>query len=110
MRQMMHARPSAAISILPWLWIGLARKKKLELLERASRGIIPFPECACEVTFSPRKCCKKYSGEQFQRRYWNPHWIRVAEEDEAMKIGPWVARKRPALGKPDSRSINPNLK
>ncbi len=28
--------------------------------------------------------------------YWNPHWIRVAEEDEAraMKIGPWVARKR----------------
>ncbi len=27
-------------------------------------------------------------GEQFQRRYWNPHcgqWIRVAEEDEAMK-------------------------
>ncbi len=22
---------------------------------------------------------------------WNPHWIRVAEEDEAMKIGPWVA-------------------
>jgi hypothetical protein len=29
-----------------------------------------------------------------QRRYWNPHWIRVAEEDEAMKIGPWVARKR----------------
>ncbi len=38
-------------------------------------------------------------GEQFQRRYWNPHWIRVAEarEDEAMKIGPWVARKRKAL-------------
>ena len=34
---------------------------------------------------------------QFQRRYWNPHWIRVAEEDEAMKIGPWVARKRKAL-------------
>ncbi len=40
-------------------------------------------------------------GEQFRRRYWNPlaHWIRVAEEaprdsDEAMKIGPWVARKR----------------
>jgi hypothetical protein len=35
-------------------------------------------------------------GEQLQRRYWNPHWIRVAEEDEAMKleIGPWVARKR----------------
>ena len=32
-------------------------------------------------------------GEQFQRRYWNPHWIRVTEEDEAMKIGPWVARK-----------------
>ncbi len=30
-------------------------------------------------------------GEQFQRRYWNPHWIRVAEEDEAMKNGPWVA-------------------
>ena len=40
-------------------------------------------------------------GEQFQRRYWNPHWItsRVAEEDdsEAMKIGPWGARKRKAL-------------
>jgi hypothetical protein len=36
-------------------------------------------------------------GEQFQRRYWNPHWIRVAEEDEAMKIGPWVARKRKAF-------------
>jgi hypothetical protein len=35
-------------------------------------------------------------GEQFQRRYRNPHWIRVAEEDEAMKIGPWVARKRKA--------------
>ncbi len=33
----------------------------------------------------------------FQRRYWNPHWIRVAEEDEAMKIGPWVARKRKAF-------------
>ncbi len=29
-------------------------------------------------------------------RAWNPHWIRVAEEDEAMKIGPWVARKRKA--------------
>ena len=36
-------------------------------------------------------------GEQFQRRYWNPHWIRVAEEDGAMKIGPWVARKRKAF-------------
>jgi len=36
-------------------------------------------------------------GEQFQRRYWNPHWIRVAEEDAAMKIGPWVARKRKAF-------------
>jgi hypothetical protein len=44
-------------------------------------------------------------GEQFQRRYWNPlahsGWIRVtvtvAEEDEAMKIGPWVARKRKAF-------------
>ena len=38
-------------------------------------------------------------GEQLQpeRRYWNPHWIRVAEEDEAMKIGPWVARKRKAF-------------
>ncbi len=33
-------------------------------------------------------------GGQFQRRYWNSHWIRVAEEDGAMKIGPWVARKR----------------
>jgi hypothetical protein len=36
-------------------------------------------------------------GEQFQRQYWNPHWTRVAEEDEAMKIGPWVARKRKAF-------------
>ncbi len=36
-------------------------------------------------------------GEQFQRRYWNPHWIRVAEKDRAMKIGPWVARKRKAF-------------
>ncbi len=40
-------------------------------------------------------------GEQFQRRYWNPHWIRVTvaarEEDEAMKIGPWVASKRKAF-------------
>ncbi len=26
-----------------------------------------------------------------------PHWIRVAEEDEAMKIGPWVAGKRKAF-------------
>ncbi len=36
---------------------------------------------------------------QFQRRYWNPHWStsRVAEEDGAMKIGPWVARKREAF-------------
>ena len=36
-----------------------------------------------------------------KRRYWNPHcqWTRlgVAEEDEAMKIGPWVARKRRAF-------------
>jgi hypothetical protein len=42
-------------------------------------------------------------GEQFQRQYWNPHWTRVAEpedsedHDEAMKIGPWVARKRKAF-------------
>jgi hypothetical protein len=36
-------------------------------------------------------------GEQFQRQYWNPHWIRVAEENEAMKMGPWVARKRKAF-------------
>ncbi len=34
-------------------------------------------------------------GEQFQRRDWNPHWIRVAEEDEALKIGPWVASLTP---------------
>ena len=32
-------------------------------------------------------------GEQFQRQYWNPHWIRVAEEDEAMKIGPCQGRQ-----------------
>ena len=30
----------------------------------------------------------------WQRQYWNPHWIRVAAEDEAMHIGPWVAKKR----------------
>ena len=42
-------------------------------------------------------------GEQFQRRYWNPHWIRVAEEDEAMKIGPWVARKRKAFWESEAR-------
>jgi hypothetical protein len=42
-------------------------------------------------------------GEQFQRRYWNPHWTRVAEEDEAMKIGPWVARRGRHFGRPDSR-------
>ena len=36
-------------------------------------------------------------GEQFQRQYWNPHWIRVAAADEAMQIGPWVARKRKAF-------------
>ena len=35
-----------------------------------------------------------------ERSEWNPHlesWIRVAEEDEAMKIGPWIARKRKAF-------------
>ena len=32
-------------------------------------------------------------GEQFQRRYWSPQWIRVAEEDEAMKIRPGVAKE-----------------
>jgi hypothetical protein len=32
-------------------------------------------------------------GEQFQRRYWNPRWIRVAEEDEAIQIGPHVGRQ-----------------
>jgi hypothetical protein len=36
-------------------------------------------------------------GEQFQREYWNPHWIRVAAEDEAMNIGPWAAKKRKAF-------------
>ena len=35
-------------------------------------------------------------GEQFQRQHWNPHWSRVAAEDEAMNIGAWVARKRKA--------------
>ncbi len=47
------------------------------------------------------------SGGMGERRYWTPHWIRVAEEDEAMKIGPWVARKRSLgrhFGRPDSRS------
>jgi hypothetical protein len=36
-------------------------------------------------------------GEQFQRQYWNPHWIRVAAEDEAMSIGPWATIKRKAF-------------
>jgi hypothetical protein len=38
-------------------------------------------------------------GEQFhwQRQYWNPHLSGVAAEDEAIKIGPWVARKRKAI-------------
>ncbi len=42
-------------------------------------------------------------GEQlkFQRQYESPlaHWIRLAEEDGAMKTqaGPWVARKRMAF-------------
>jgi hypothetical protein len=35
-------------------------------------------------------------GEQFQRRY-SVESTLVAEEDEAMKIGPWVARKRKAF-------------
>ncbi len=40
---------------------------------------------------------EQFPESSFQRRYsvepeWNPHWIRVAEEDEGMKIGPWVAR------------------
>ncbi len=43
---------------------------------------------------------------QFQRQYWNPHWSRVAlaAEDGAMNIGKWVAIKRKAFGRPDSRS------
>ena len=36
-------------------------------------------------------------GEQFQRQYWNPHWIRVAEENAEMHIGEWAARKRKAF-------------
>ena len=36
-------------------------------------------------------------GDQLQRQYWNPHWNRVEEDDEQMKIGPWVARKRKAF-------------
>jgi hypothetical protein len=44
-------------------------------------------------------------GEQLQRRYWNPHWISVAEEDEAMKIGPWVARKRKAFCRFQNQSL-----
>ena len=38
-------------------------------------------------------------SEQFQRQYWNPlaHWTRVAAEDGAMHIGPWVATKRKAF-------------
>ncbi len=46
---------------------------------------------------APLKKTSGGMGEQFQRRYWNPHWIRVAGEDEAMKIGPWIARKRKAF-------------
>jgi hypothetical protein len=44
--------------------------------------------------------------DQFQRQFWNPHWIRVAEpeEDEAMKIGPlWVAGKRRACWELEAR-------
>ncbi len=33
-------------------------------------------------------------GEQLQRQYWNPHWIRVAEEDAEMHIGEWAAAAR----------------
>ena len=36
-------------------------------------------------------------GRAVSATIWNPHWIRVAEEDGAMKIGPWVARKRKAF-------------
>ena len=34
-------------------------------------------------------------GEQLQgrRRYWKPHWTRVAEEDEAMKTNWTVGRQ-----------------
>ncbi len=40
-------------------------------------------------------------GEQFhwQRQHWNPHLSRVAAEDEAMKIGPWVLVARKSLRK-----------
>ncbi len=34
-------------------------------------------------------------GEQFQRQYWNSHWSRVDEEDEQMRIGPWVCDRSP---------------
>ncbi len=39
------------------------------------------------------------NGEQFhwQRQYWNPHLSSVAAEDEEIKIGPWVARKRKVI-------------
>ncbi len=33
-------------------------------------------------------------GGQFQRRYWSPHWIRVAEEDGAMKIQSWTVGRQ----------------
>ena len=49
------------------------------------------------IVFTSREWGDGGVPAQFQRRYWNPHWIRVAEEDEAMKIGPWVARKRKAF-------------
>ena len=39
----------------------------------------------------------KFVMFHLMKRYWNPHWIRVAEQDEAMKIGPWVATKRKAF-------------
>ena len=38
-----------------------------------------------------------WGNSSTERKYWNPHWIRVAEEDAEMHIGPWAARKREAF-------------
>ena len=37
-------------------------------------------------------------GEQFQRQYWNPHWIRVTAEDEAMHIIDWTVGRHKEEG------------
>ena len=60
---------------------------------------------SCSGPWRPEQAPEPDGGCQWEREVstslvkgnWNPHWIRVAEEDEAMKIGPCVARKRQAF-------------